>query len=300
MKTFLRTTFAPLCVAMLSACGGGGAADGAALSDLQLSDPLDIEKIQELTGSDAPEKTVAELEADGGRIFPRVDALYVSDFMARVSGRYVDGKTECSGTSCMLRGAGEPLPVSVRRLLEISAIATPVLTKRGITLFGVLGEAASGEARNYGGWLEHSGFHVGELPITVGEAPPVRVWYGAAGGELTGSPLPTGMNATWKGLMVGTPENALGEGLQGDADLTWTGGETLDAAFTNIVNVHRLRAHSTTEVRFAGVPLSRDGTFGDRHSDWMINGAFFGTDHVEAAGTFSRSGIIGAFGAKKE
>ena len=47
-------------------------------------------------------------------------------------------------------------------------------------------------------------------------------------------------------------------------------------------------------------PLSQDGTFERRRSGWMINGAFFGPDHVEAAGTFRRSGIIGAFGAKKE
>ena len=300
MKTFLRRTFAPLCVAMLTACGGGGGSDGAALSDLQLSDPPDLGKIRELTGSGAPVETVADLDARGGDLFPRVDALYLSDFMARVSGRYVAGRTECSGTSCRLRWAGESLPMSTAELVEISDSALPVLTKHGITLFGVFGEVASGEeARNYGGWLDHSGFHVGELPITVGEAPPVRVWYGAAGGDLTRSPLPE-VNATWKGLMVGTPENALGEGLQGDADLTWTGEQTLDAAFTNIVNVHRLRAHSTTEVRFADVPLSQEGTFERRDSGGMINGAFFGPDHTDAAGTFRRSGIIGAFGAKKE
>ena len=71
--------------------------------------------------------------------------------------------------------------------------------------------------------------------------------------------------------MTGTPATGTGRGdtLQGDATLTCAmSSEQIAAAFTNIQNIDRLRAHSTLAVRFecvrwmrvAGFTLARQAT----------------------------------------
>ena len=103
--------------------------------------------------------------------------------------------------------------------------------------------------------------------------------------------------------MVGTPSRGTlrGNVLQGDAALTYTlTGNSLDAAFTDIKNLDTGAAHSTESVRFDDVPVATDGTYEAGLTGNRIQGGFYGPDHVEAAGIFERSGIVGAFGAKRE
>ena len=125
--------------------------------------------------------------------------------------------------------------------------------------------------------------------------------YGIAGGDLTG--IQPDMTATWRGLMVGTPrDGALRRNvLQGDAALTYTlGSGALDAAFTDIWNLDTGAAHSTSTLRFDDVPVAHDGTYEAGLTGNRIQGGFYGPDHAEAAGIVEQSGIVGAFGAKRQ
>lgn len=148
--------------------------------------------------------------------------------------------------------------------------------------------------------MDHSGFLVQEdrsIPI---EGVPANVRWSIAGGDLTRS-RPLG-NATWLGLMVGTPEGGPGKGqrLQGDAMLSYDlDSATLDAVFSSIRNIDRLQPHSVSTVSFDNVNVSNGGTFQAGSLDNQIQGGFYGPGHAEVAGVFEKSNIIGAFGAKK-
>ena len=149
-------------------------------------------------------------------------------------------------------------------------------------------------AESYGSWMSDSGFAVQEETIATSNATLVVV-YGIAAGDLTGTN--PSENATWSGLMVGTPTTGSrrGEVLQGDAALTYTfdaSDPEIDVNFTNIKNIERLRDHSVTSVSFTDVDVA-EGKF----SATGIEGAFYGTNHSEVAGVFEKSGIVGAFGA---
>lgn len=93
--------------------------------------------------------------------------------------------------------------------------------------------------------------------------------------------------------------------LVGDAVLTYNGGATIDAAFTDIQYLEgdiEFRAgapYSTPNVRFENVPVSADGTYGSGTAGNRIQGGFYGPGHAEAAGIFERERIVGSFGAKR-
>ena len=145
----------------------------------------------------------------------------------------------------------------------------------------------------YGSWMNHAEFG---LYDNSGSGV-----FGTALGDLTES-RPTG-TATWNGLMTGTPTAGpqRGDRLQGDAALTYRmGSGSLDASFTSIKNIDLLQSHSTTSIRFANVPVSASGTFSSGERGNRIEGGFYGPGQAEAAGVFERSGIVGAFGARKQ
>ena len=126
--------------------------------------------------------------------------------------------------------------------------------------------------------MDHSGFAVQTERITTEIAERAVQFmgrYGLAGGKLTGT-RPFG-TATWRGLMAGTPATGAdrGDSLQGDATLTYSlGTGTLNAAFTNIQNIDRIRAHSVSAVRFESVTVDREGTFQAGLAGNRIQGGF--------------------------
>ena len=67
-----------------------------------------------------------------------------------------------------------------------------------------------------------------------------------------------------------------------------------------IVNIDRRAPHPTPVVRFVDVPAGRRGTFGSGLAGNRVQGGFYGPDHVESAGVFEQSDIVGAFGAKRQ
>ena len=48
------------------------------------------------------------------------------------------------------------------------------------------------------------------------------------------------------------------------------------------------------------VAVGPDGTFARGRTGARIQGGFFGPHHAEAAGIFEQSGIVGAFGARRQ
>ena len=142
-------------------------------------------------------------------------------------------------------------------------------------------------------------------------------------GDPSGTKPP--VDATWRGLMVGTymagrQSNGgkfSGNILQGDAELVFDAEEsTLNAAFFNIRNLGKLdklpdpvRGLPEDRIVFWDVPVDRAGSYsrftteedralGARYGGSFI-GAFYGAGHAETAGTFGRFGINAAFGAKR-
>ena len=148
--------------------------------------------------------------------------------------------------------------------------------------------------------MQHSAFAAQMERDTV-EGVRIDGRYGIAGGHLTGS-RPLG-SLTWRGLMVGMPttgENR-SDRLQGNATLTYRPNtQVLDATFSDIKNIDKLRDYSTPTVRFTDVPVDAQGEFQAGLTGNRIQGGFYGPDHAETAGVFEQSNIVGAFGAKKQ
>ena len=279
----------------LAACGGGGG-DGATSGPI--SDPA---RARALTGSQAPVETPADQTARAPGIVERTDSLIVSTIVGETSHADLPTfriRTNCAGTQCSWRESttGVSGSLGLNDLEFASGRSRAVLTKNGITVME--GQAEDVEA--YGAWMDHAFFAVqSERTATQGITLTGR--YGIAGGDLTG--IRPNVTATWLGLMVGTPSaGALrGNVLQGDAALTYTlGSGALDAAFTDIRNLDTGAAHSTSTLRFDDVPVATDGTYEAGLTGNRIQGGFYGPDHAEAAGIVEQSGIVGAFGAKRQ
>ena len=297
MKT--APLFAPaagmLAFVFLAACGGGGGDD---TSSRPISDPA---RARALTGSQAPVETPADQTARAPGIVERTDSLIVSTIVGETSHADLPTfqiRTNCTGTRCSWREptTGVSGSLSLNDLEFSSGRSRAILTKNGITV--TEGQAEDVEA--YGAWMDHAFFAV-QSGRTATQGITLTGRYGIAGGDLTG--IRPDMAATWRGLMVGTPSaGALrGNVLQGDAALTYTlGGGALDAAFTDIRNLDTGAAHSTSTLRFDDVPVATDGTYEAGLTGNRIQGGFYGPGHAEAAGIIEQSGIVGAFGAKRQ
>ena len=279
----------------LAACGGGsGTKSGAA------------QRAQTLTGSrPAPAtETTAAIAARSARIVSRADSLVFSNIYGTTDHADLPRFTiraRCAGTRCALRVP--ELDYSGMFSFDDLEFATDATTDFRLTKHGItLGRTRATDAEAYGAWMEHAGFAVqtetDKTRTDAGQDVNWRFRYGFTGGDLTGN-RPTG-NATWLGLMVGSPATGNPNVLQGDATLQYSlDAGTLDAAFTGIKDLTRNAAHSTDRVQFDDIPVAADGTYAGGLTGNRIQGGFYGPEHAEAAGVFEQSGIIGAFGAKK-
>ena len=108
------------------------------------------------------------------------------------------------------------------------------------------------------------------------------------------------MDATYNGVMLGviTAEGgAQGDGVEGDATLEFSmanpGGAQMDVSFTNITN--RKTNGTLLDITWNPIQVQPDGTFDTEN----IYGLFYGSNHEEVGGTFNRSGVTGAYGAKR-
>ena len=286
----------------LAACGGGG---GSGASNGGPNNPgAALDQIRTLTGAAAPAETPGDQDARVPGIVSRTDSLLASTIRGETSSRDLPAFTlraSCSGTTCTFteRTTGISNTVRLSDLEFVAGTEQAVGTKNGVTLVRSVGRHDGTDFRALGAWLEHSGFAVQMERYTV-EGTRVDARYGLAGGDLTRS-RPLG-NATWQGLMVGTPATGAGRGdrLQGDATLTYDlSSASLGAAFTGIQNIDRLRAHTVSTVRFTNVPVDGGGRFRAGATGNRIQGGFYGSGHAEATGVFEQQNIVGAFGARQ-
>ncbi len=289
----------------LSGCGGGGgSASGAPKSPGGNPTPT-LAEIRTLTDAAAPTETDVAQAARSPGIVSRADSLLITTVHGESSLSELPIFTlraSCSGTVCTLSEPRTGVSETIR-LSDLESVSggnhQPVGTKHGVTLVRSSGRHEGTDYFSLGAWMQHSAFGVQMERGTV-EGVRVDIRYGIAGGDLTGS-QPSG-SATWRGLMTGTPATGAGRGdrLQGDASLIYDmGSRMLDAAFTNIQNIDRLRAHSVSSVRFTGVPVNARGAFQAGLTGNRIEGGFYGPDHAEAAGVFEQQNIVGAFGARQ-
>ena len=298
MRLDVACVLAIAAVISLAACGGDG--------DSQSRPAPSLGDIRELTGLSAPVETAAAQQERRQDIVSRADSLIVSTMHTEAvlpdethSFRLV---SECSGTECQLLDptTGETETVSLDTAVPALGAAQPIGSAHGITLMSESGSQMGVEATSLGAWMEHGSFALNSVRA-VGEEVESNSLHAVALGDLTGRPL-TG-NATWLGVMVGTPTAGLerGDRLVGTAALNYdmtAGG--LDAAFSGIKNIDRGMAHATETVIFSNVAIDTDGTFATGQSGTRIQGGFYGPDHVEAAGIFEQAGIVGAFGASRQ
>ena len=292
--------FAPaagaLALLSLAACGS----DGGDASSIALPDPAGA---RALTGSQAPVETPADQAARASGIVGRIDSLIVSSIVGETthaSFPTFEVQTDCAGTRCSwsepTTGFAGSFGLSDFRVSSGSSRA--VLTRNGITLLEGRGETVE----TYGAWMDHAAFTL-QNERTMGGGVSLAARYGVAGGDLTGV-LPD-ITATWRGVMVGTPGGGAlrGHVLQGDAALSFTfdgAGGSLDAAFTDIKDLDSGAAYSTPALGFDDVPVAADGVWRFGEAGNRIHGGFYGPGHAEAAGIIEQSGVVGAFGAKRQ
>ena len=298
MKLHLACALAIAAVLPLAACGGD--------SDPQSPPALSLDDIRQLTGLSAPVEAAATQQERQQDIVSRADSLVVST--THVEAVLPDAThtlrlvSECSGPQCELLDptTGETETASLGTAVVRFGAAEPIGSAHGITLMSETGRHMGVDATSLGAWMEHGSFALNSLRA-VGEEVGSNRLQAMALGDLTGHPLTGG--ATWLGIMVGTPTAGLerGDRLVGTAALNYdmsAGG--LDAAFSGIKNIDRGMAHTTETIIFSNLAIDTDGTFATGQSGTRIQGGFYGPDHVEAAGIFEQSDIVGAFGARRQ
>ena len=289
------STLALLVISTLTACGGGGGELRPGPSE-----------IRALTGASAPIETPAAQGARAPAIVQRADSVIISTIYGDTSHPALPEfriEARCTGIECTLTepttGFTDTVRLSDFEFVEAETEA--IGTRHGITVMSASGRDMDGEYLSYGAWMRHGGFTIEIVHLEVEDlATGVRQAF--AGGDLTGS-APTG-SATWLGVMVGTPATGSrrGDRLQGVAALNYDfdAGGGVDIAFSSIKNIDRNAAHSTETVWFADVPIDSGGTFQAGFPGSRVQGGFYGPDHVEAAGVFEQSNIVGAFGAIRQ
>ena len=298
MRIIAAGALAMAAVLSLAACGGGGNSG---------SEPtLGLDDIRELTGLSPPVETGTAQQARQQEIYARADSLIYSTIHVEVvlpdSTITFRQVSECSGAECALLDpvTGETDTISLDTTELVLGDAEAIGSGHGITLTSESSHYMGADMTSLGAWMEHGAFTLNSLRA-VGDETESNLLYAIALGELTDRPL-TG-SATWLGIMVGTPIAGDDEGdrLVGTAALNYdmsAGG--LDAGFSGITSIDRGTAHSVEAVIFSDLAVGPDGTFARGQSGTRIQGGFYGPGHAEAAGIFEQSGIVGAFGAKRQ
>ena len=270
----------------------------------------------DLTRSAAPAETYEVQEARARGVFARSDSLIYSAWFGESNHPdypFYAIAPVCSGPVYTVtdESTGRSDSFDKVDLSDEFGDRRPILTRNGITTIEAFNERladyeAYTDFRSYGSWLSHSAFAVQTVKVAVelehGFDFKADVRSSLAGGELTGT-RPEG-TAAWRGVMVGTTHAGpvRGDILQGDAALIFTmaGGGSMNAAFTDIVNLDRREPHATRTVTFADVPVAGDGTWRQGGRGDRIHGALYGPGHAEAAGIFESLNMVGAFGARRE
>ena len=287
----------------LTACGGGGGGGDIAISDITVPD-VERDTAISLTGGSPPDLTRYEARSRLGSIIEAADVYdtwyKVVDEEEPEFNRAGGYHTDCDPDVCVNSEIGEYLHPDTR--------FTPIMVRNGIPMARMRylytwGDGSAETTYGYGGWMDHSAFAV---ELVLFERHYQGEYWLAAGsitGEATGHASRSNPEGTfnWNGVMVGRDSDLessfAANVVQGDArastELSGRGTMTVDVAFTNIRNLNS--GDSLADMRWHGLPVT-DGSFETRE----ILGTFYGPEHEEVAGTFSRNQIIGAFGAQRD
>ena len=281
---------------------------------------VSLTQLQRLVGGSPPVETAAAQNRRGramhSRFDSRLDTAIMFDY---VNDLYQDALSyvHCSGTSCrhQFPNADWLNPITLDLSDPEYLIGETLLTRNGITIERNSYLDDDGDPVDVIGAILHNSWfasgHINLESVTY----PLAIRYSSAVGDLTGSrPSVTG---TWRGMA--TAVNKQNNDLWlGDAELEYSvsisGSGSMQATFGSFVNVSKGRAETPLAVYFQNFRVQSDGTFYDLHSSRYprgnkIQGAFYGSDHAEAAGTFERDNVptvsgdlvdlLGAFGTKR-
>ena len=161
----------------------------------------------------------------------------------------------------------------------------------GVSLAIGFRETGSESYLGYGGWIDHSMFSLAVRALE-GE---FRADAYSLGVESATNPVSG--SATWNGPVIGVDTTVFGRGrtFRGFAEINVDVAEgDVDVAFTGM-RFHLEGNVLRPNITWSDLPLI-DGKFG---SD-SIQGVFYGPNHEEVGGVFSRDGALGAFGGVRE
>ncbi len=189
-------------------------------------------------------------------------------------------------------------------------------TRHEVPLAGTHSRGVTGNAFDYGGWMDHSFFLLAVWnpmdndPLDPSEQVFADVF---SVGNATGT-NPISGSATWRGAVVGVDASETddkGNVIIGDAmvGISNFSNPSASVSFTNLVD-------QTTNERRASMSWSnmpvRNGAF-DHNGDLSVGvafadrgdgfnsltGRFYGPNHEEVGGVFIRDEVAGAFGARR-
>ena len=298
----------------LSACGGGGGSSG--------SGPVTGEG--DMPDGGTPETSVQDIIDGANTQIMATSGPGVAPVYADITcGPPGSGPAHAPTLSCTLNfGQGITIPyVSPELLLGTIdhnpdvrdlQVPTPVNTNgvelRVLDFAGtveVLASEYSGFGRYLFGILEHSAFMTGtssgsgEL-VASGIIAPEVYQAGVLGNAPNSNPT---VSAIWEGVFAGfwTGQGGYqGNTIVGESTVGINGlggsNPTVNLSLDDLVDMVD-RRHSVASVDVNRMRL-RAGAFEDRTG--RVRGTFYGPQHEEVAGTFTRNSLAGAFGASRE
>ena len=315
----IRMIAIALPMTFLLACGGGGGGGvatapstgggGGTPQALPTALITDAAAARNLTGSTAPTANATEAQQAFRSRITDADRLVASDAYV-VSSTIPNGATVSTNGNVIIDGnthrvSLEEVQMGVAdwfNLTRFNSRYTPVMDHRRITLAEYRAAGRNGsdiyEYQSYGGWLAFSAFRVDMLTINDGSDDESSLLVGVSYGEESGS-RPTGTgNVSWLGSLVGMHKSS-GDVIQGNAQISINFDTSTDVfvIFDALANLNE--RSSISGMTWGPVTLENDGTFSSI-TEGDINGAFYGTTHMEVGGTFDRESIIGAFGATRQ
>ena len=161
----------------------------------------------------------------------------------------------------------------------------------GVSLAIGYRETSSESYLGYSGWIDHSMFSLAVRALEGGfHADAYSLGVESGTDPVSGS-------ATWNGPVIGVDTTVFERGrtFRGFAEVNVDfANADVDVAFT-VMRFHLEGNVVRPDITWSDLPLN-DGKFG---SD-SIQGVFYGPNHEEVGGVFSRDGALGAFGGTRE
>ena len=274
--------------------------------------PLNPEAVQQLVGADEPSEEPGQALLRILQMGSKVDSFLVSN-------GYLETGTEddvvitasCERKSCSFHFPGRPdVTFATNDLFPppsspgsgaqsgsgagLGRNTKAILSAEGITLL----QSNPSNSSIFYAVLNNSAFGTIRMrnPLTGRKG----VFSGVVGDRSENRSYVSGI---WKGQTTGVTKVGQRDFLQGTAFIGYTFSDTggdIWANFAGIKNVSQNKAHSIEDINFINVPVELEGNFSKTETDGYIKGAFYGNGAEEITGIFEKSGMLGAFGTKKQ